>query len=222
MIKYIWQYMGINQTAKKKVKNRKPLMKRTLPEVIGLLLVVLGMIGFIASADLSIEKVEILINPAYQPSCNISPLLSCGSVMITPQASAFGFPNPFIGVAGFAIVVTAGMALLAGASFKRWFWLGLEAGTLFGVLFITWLQFQSIFVIEALCPWCMVVWTVTIPIFLYTTLYNLREKNIKVSKKYDSLVRFLQSNHANILIGWYLVIVLTILIKFWYYWSTLI
>lgn len=222
MIKYIWQYMGINQTAKKKVKNRKPLMKRTLPEVIGLLLVVLGMIGFIASADLSIEKVEILINPAYQPSCNISPLLSCGSVMITPQASAFGFPNPFIGVAGFAIVVTVGMALLAGASFKRWFWLGLEAGTLFGVLFITWLQFQSIFVIEALCPWCMVVWTVTIPIFLYTTLYNLREKNIKVSKKYDSLVRFLQSNHANILIGWYLVVVLTILIKFWYYWSTLI
>ncbi len=222
MIKYIWQYMGINQTTKKKIKNRKPFMKRTLPEVIGLLLVVLGMIGFIASADLSIEKVEILINPAYQPSCNISPLLSCGSVMITPQASAFGFPNPFIGVAGFAIVVTVGMALLAGASFKRWFWLGLEAGTLFGVLFITWLQFQSIFVIEALCPWCMVVWTVTIPIFLYTTLYNLREKNIKVSKKYDSLVRFLQSNHANILIGWYLVIVLTILIKFWYYWSTLI
>ena len=95
-------------------------MKRTLPEVIGLLLVVLGMIGFIASADLSIEKVEILINPAYQPSCNISPLLSCGSVMITPQASAFGFPNPFIGVAGFAIVVTVGMALLAGASLKRW------------------------------------------------------------------------------------------------------
>src|SRR6218665_3494184 len=91
-----------------------PFMKRTLPQVIGVLLVVLGMIGFLAAADLSIEKVALLKNPSYEPSCNISPLLSCGSVMITEQAEAFGFPNPFIGVAGFAIVTTFGMAVLAG------------------------------------------------------------------------------------------------------------
>lgn len=197
-------------------------MKQTLPQNIGVLLVVLGLIGFFAAADLSIEKVELLKNPDYQPTCNISPILSCGSVMVTPQAEAFGFPNQFIGIAGFAIVTTVGMAILAGARFKRWFWLGLQAGTVFGIGFVTWLQYQSIFNIGALCPWCMVVWAVVIPIFIYTTLYNLREKNIKLPKNWNKTVAFLQKNHANILVFWYLAIVLLILVEFWYYWSTLI
>lgn len=212
--------MSKNNTNKE--LDKKPFMKRTLPQVIGILLAVLGIIGFLASSDLSIEKVALLKDPSYEPSCNLSPLLSCGSVMVTKQAEAFGFPNPFIGIAGFAIVTTVGMAILAGASFKRWFWIGLQIGTLFGVLFVTWLQYQSIFVIGALCPWCMVVWSVTIPIFLYTLLYNLRESNITVSGGWKSVVNFAQKNHANILIFWYLAIALTILIKFWYYWSTLI
>ncbi len=200
----------------------KSFMKQTLPQNIGVLLVVLGLIGFFAAADLSIEKVELLKNPDYQPTCNISPILSCGSVMVTPQAEAFGFPNQFIGIAGFAIVTTVGMAILAGARFKRWFWLGLQAGTVFGIGFVTWLQYQSIFNIGALCPWCMVVWAVVIPIFIYTTLYNLREKNIKLPKNWNKTVAFLQKNHANILVFWYLAIVLLILVEFWYYWSTLI
>src|SRR5690606_15768571 len=116
---------------------------RKLPQVIGWLLVVLGFIGFFAAADLSIEKVQLLKNPDYQPTCNISPILSCGSVMATEQAEAFGFPNPFIGVAAFAIVLTVGMGVLAGAKYERWFWLGLQAGTVFGVLFVHWLMYQS-------------------------------------------------------------------------------
>lgn len=200
----------------------RTVKSRTLPQSIGLLLVVLGSIGFLAAADLSIEKVALLKDPAYQPTCNISPILSCGSVMATPQAEAFGFPNPFIGVAGFAIVITAGMALLAGAQFRRWFWLGLQAGTVFGVVFIHWLMYQSIFNIGALCPYCMVVWTVTIPAFWYVLLYNLRQKNIRISGRLSKLNDFAQKNHANILVFWYLAIVLTILVEFWYYWSTLI
>lgn len=201
---------------------KTPLFKRTLPQVLGMLLAVLGLIGFIASADLSIEKVALMQDPDYQPTCNISPILSCGSVMITPQAAVFGFPNPFIGVAGFAIVTTVGMALLAGAAFKRWFWLGLQAGTVFGVGFITWLQYQSIFVIDALCPWCMVVWAVTIPVFWYVLLYNLRERHIRVSGVWQRAADFAQKHHLDVLIGWYAVIFIVILYKFWYYWSTLI
>ena len=44
----------------------------------------------------------------------------------------------------------------------------------FGVVFVHWLIFQSLYVIGALCPYCMVVWAVTIPIFWYVTLHNLR------------------------------------------------
>lgn len=200
----------------------RTVKSRTLPQSIGLLLVVLGSIGFLAAADLSIEKVALLKDPTYQPTCNISPILSCGSVMATPQAEAFGFPNPFIGVAGFAIVITAGMALLAGARLRRWFWLGLQAGTVFGVVFIHWLAYQSIFSIGALCPYCIVVWMVTIPLFWYVLLYNLRQKNIRLSGRLSKINDFAQKNHANILVFWYLAIALVILVEFWYYWSTLI
>ncbi len=64
-----------------------------------------GVIGLAAAFTLTVEKIEILINPAYVPSCSINPVLSCGSVMITPQASVFGFPNPLIGIVAFTVVV---------------------------------------------------------------------------------------------------------------------
>jgi uncharacterized membrane protein len=185
-----------------------------------LLLVIGGTIGFLASFILTTEKIELLKNASYQPPCNISPIISCGSVMKTPQAEVFGFPNALIGIAGFAIVVTVGMALLAEAKFKRWFWLGLEAGTIFGVVFIHWLFFQSVYVIGALCPFCMIVWTVTIPIFLYTTLYNLQENYISKPKSLAKFIDIITRYHASILFLWYLAIITAILIRFWYYWVT--
>ena len=43
----------------------------------------------------------------------------------------------------------------------RWVWLGLNLGALFGFGFAIWLITQSLYVIGALCPWCMVVWAAT-------------------------------------------------------------
>lgn len=194
----------------------------TLPQTIAYILVVGGAIGFIAAFVLTLEKFALLKNPNYNPSCNISPLISCGSVMKTWQASAFGFANSLLGVAGFAVVITTGVAMLAGATFKRWYWRGLELGTIFGIGFVTWLASQSIFVIKALCPYCMVVWVAMIPIFIYTTLYNLRVGNIPTPARLKGLVAWAQRHHGDILISWYLVIILIILREFWSYWQTLL
>ena len=38
-------------------------------------------------------------------------------------------------------------------------------------------------VLNVLCPWCMVTWTVTIPTFWAVTLYNLKEGNIPVPER---------------------------------------
>jgi hypothetical protein len=107
------------------------------------------------------------------------------------------------------------MALLARASFKRWYWLGLQLGTIFGVLFVHWLAFQSIYRIGALCPYCLVVWVVTIPLFWYTTLYNVRHGYLP--GKISSLFQLLQSNHFIVLMLWYLIIVGLIFQHFWDY-----
>ena len=75
----------------------------------GVALTVGGAIGLAAAFTLAVDKYRILEDPTYQPSCNLNPVLSCGSVMITDQAQAFGFPNPLIGLVAFAIVVTIGV-----------------------------------------------------------------------------------------------------------------
>ncbi|WP_427893437.1 vitamin K epoxide reductase family protein [Kribbella sp. GL6] len=169
------------------------------------LLLVGGAAGLAAAMVLTVEKIQLLRDPTYVPSCSINPVLSCGSVMSTPQAEAFGFPNPLLGIAGFAILTTVGAALLAGAVLARWFWIGLQIGVTFGAVFVHWLIFQSLYRIGALCPYCLVVWAVTIPIFWYVTQYNLRKA------KY----------HAVVLTSWYVVVLALITQRFWSYRSGL-
>src|SRR3546814_9835172 len=133
-----------------------------------------GLLGLVAAVVLLVEKIALIEDPEYVPTCSINPVLSCGSVMNTAQAEVLGIPNPVIGVIGFTAVAMLGAALLAGARLHRWFWSAAQAGVTFGVVFVHWLIHQSLFVIGALCPSCMVVWAVTISIFWVTTLHNLR------------------------------------------------
>ena len=189
---------------------------------LGWLYTVGGLIGFVAAFTLLIEKIALLKDPSYVPSCSINPILNCGSIMRTDQAEVFGFPNPIIGLAGFAILATIGVALLAGASFQRWFWLGLQAGTVGGIVFVHWLIFQSLYRIEALCPYCMVVWVVTIPIFWYTTLHNIVTSRSGLSDAVGKATRLLGEYHAVVVTVWYLVITTLIAQRFWDYWSTLL
>ncbi|MRJ78243.1 Vitamin K epoxide reductase [Aeromicrobium sp. SMF47] len=142
---------------------------------LGWLLALGGAIGMLAAAILIIDKVKFLQEPDKALGCDINAFVSCGGVINTDQASVFGFPNPLMGVAGFAIVMTLGVLIAARVRLPDFVWLGLQAGAVFGIAFVTWLQSQSIYSIEKLCPWCMVVWSVMIPIFVWLTARNLRE-----------------------------------------------
>lgn len=141
---------------------------------LGWLLTIGGAIGLFSAAYLIIEKVNFLKDPGKALPCDINPIIGCGNVINTHQASVFGFPNPLMGVAGFAIVVTLGVLMIARVALPAFVWLGLQAGALFGIGLVTWLQFQSIYDIHGLCPYCMVVWTVMIAIFVWLTARNLR------------------------------------------------
>lgn len=186
------------------------------------LLLVAGSIGLLAAAVLLAEKIAILTDPGHVPSCSINPILNCGSIMRTDQAEVFGFPNPILGVAAFPVVVTTGVALLAGARLARWYWLGLQAGVTFGVGFIGWLAFQSLYRIGALCPYCMVVWVVVLPLFWYVTLSNATQGVLGTRVRDSRVVRFVREWHAPLLLMAYLVPVVLITIRFWSYWKTLV
>jgi uncharacterized membrane protein len=145
------------------------------PIGLALLLIVAGIAGWYAAFDLTLEKIQTLINPDYVPTCNISPLVTCGPNMASWQGSIFGFPNPVIGVAAFVAPIVVGVAILAGARFAKWFWVLFDLGFVAGIAFVAWLMVQSIFVLGTLCPYCMVVWAVVIPMFWYVTAFNLKE-----------------------------------------------
>lgn len=140
---------------------------------LGFWLVGAGLIALISSAILVYERLQIYIDAGHSTVCDINALLSCGTVMRTPQAEAFGFPNPFIGLVGFSIVVTIGAAMMAGAQFKKWFWVCMNIGLAAATAFIMWLWYQTTFQINALCLFCMIVWVMTITLFVKTTVRNV-------------------------------------------------
>ncbi|MFD9074483.1 vitamin K epoxide reductase family protein [Streptomyces lasiicapitis] len=142
---------------------------------LALLLVITGAAGLLASWIITLDKFELLKDPNFQPGCSINPVVACGSIMKSDQAEAFGFPNPMLGLAAYAVVIGVGMSLLGRARFPRWYWLTFNAGTLFGVGFCTWLMFQSLYRINALCLWCCLAWVATILMFWYVTAFNVRQ-----------------------------------------------
>jgi uncharacterized membrane protein len=188
--------------------------KASYPQT-ALILVVGGIIGIFASIELIIQKIAVLSNPDFVPNCDINPVLSCGSVISTEQASLFGFPNPVLGVIGFTIVIMFGALLFAGVELPRSMWLGLNLGALAGMVFVIWLVSQSLYVIGALCPWCMVVWAVTIPIFWQVTTDNLASNKLSLGKSLSEIIVTLKW----ILVGAsYLIIMALIFIRWQDFW----
>lgn len=176
-----------------------------------------GVIGELAAFVLAVEKIRQLQNPSYVPSCSINPVLSCGSVMLTKQASLFGFPNPLVGIAAFSVVIVTGVLAVAGVRLPRWYWAGLAGGTLLGAVFVHWLIYESLYEIGALCPYCMVVWVVTMALLIVVSSIALQPL-AGGSKVVYALYQWRWPLYA----VWITAIALLILDRFWSYWSTLI
>lgn len=175
-----------------------------------------GVIGLAASATLLVEKIEMLKDPKFVPSCSINPVLACGSVINTPQASVFGPPNPLFGIVAFAVVIVTGVLALGRVALPRWYWVGLMIGTGLGVVFVHWLAFESLFRIGALCPYCMVVWSVTVPLLVVVASIALSPLAS------NPLAHGLYQWRWPLVALWFTGILLLILVRFWDYWSTLI
>lgn len=201
----------------KKSSTDKGLAQRSLERVVAWILVIGGTLGLIAAFVISYDKDQLLQNASFSPNCDINPIISCGSVMKSEQGTAFGFPNPWVGLAAFGILLAIGMGIFAGAKYKRWYWLGLQAGTVFGLAFVHWLFFQSVYRIGALCPYCMVVWVVVITTFWYVLLFNIEQGFIRLPARLQSAGRFARRHHLDILFVWFLIIFVLIMQHFWYF-----
>lgn len=139
------------------------------------LLVLAGGLGFLASFTLIVDRIALWKNPDAQLSCSISATIDCAGVMLSPQSEILGFPNPLLGLPMFSAVVGIGVALLAHARFAAWFWVLLALSQVASAALVAWFIFQTLFRIQLLCPWCSLVWLVTVPLLFYTVAYALAE-----------------------------------------------
>ncbi|MGW9597522.1 vitamin K epoxide reductase family protein [Streptomyces chartreusis] len=181
-----------------------------------LMLVITGAAGLLAAWVITIDKFKLLENPDNVPGCNFNPVVSCGNIMKSDQASAFGFPNPMLGLVAYSIVICVGMSLLARAAFPRWYWLTCNAGTLFGVGFCTWLQFQSLYRINSLCLWCSLAWVATIIMFWYVTSFNVRNGFLPAPRRLKSFLGEFTWMLPALHIG---IIGMLILTRWWDFWT---
>jgi len=145
------------------------------PWILAIFLIVAGALGWWAAFSLTLDKFALLADPDAVLECNFSVLVQCGANLNSWQGEVFGFPNPLIGLGGFVAPIAVGVALLAGARFANWFWIAFNVGIAGALAFVIWLIGQSIFALFTLCPWCMLVWSVTIPLFWVVTLRNARD-----------------------------------------------
>jgi uncharacterized membrane protein len=180
---------------------------------LAVLLSVCGTVGLVASMMLTIDRFRLLQDPNTQLACNLSPFLACGPVMTSRAGALFGFPNPLLGIIGFTVVITTGAVLLAGARLPRWYWRGLQTGVLAAAVFITWLQTQTLYVIGALCLWCLLVWAITIPLVVAVTLHNLAAGYLGARLRRTG--RRLQPYTVTLVAVWYLLLIGAIALRFY-------
>jgi len=174
-------------------------------------MLVFGLLGLAASLALSIERMQQLENPAANLICNFNVLFNCGTVMQTWQAHVFGFSNSFIGLIGFVVVVTVAVAGLAKVKFPRPFMLAAQICYGLGLIFAYWLFFQSVYVIQVLCPFCLVVTFSTTLVFESLLRYNIRENNLYLPENvHKRLLGWLQKDYDKFLVAAWLVVIVAL------------
>ena len=87
-------------------------------------MVISGALGLLASFVLSIDAIKLAADPKADLGCNVNAVLNCGTVALSPQASLFGFPNAFLGIAAEAVVITVAVEILGRVVLPVFFFMG--------------------------------------------------------------------------------------------------
>ena len=149
---------------------RRAWRRRTSLEMI-----ISGSIGLFTSFVLSIEAWQLAADSSARFGCDISSVLSCSTVAQTWQARILGFPNAFLGIFFEAVVLAISVGIFAGVKFPRWYMLGTNLLYTIALFFAFWLFGQSYFIIQVLCPWCLLITLTTTLVFGGITRINIRD-----------------------------------------------
>lgn len=137
--------------------------------------IVAGVAGWTVSFLLYHEYVGQLSGGDALISCNISPVVTCGPNLLSPGGNLLGFSNSIIGLVLFTGPIFAAVSgLAAPEGLRTWFWRTFAVFVTGAFLLVHFFAYRSVFEYSSLCPWCMIIWLVTIPLFFSVAGWTLR------------------------------------------------
>jgi len=181
-----------------------------------ILMLIGGVAALTAAFVLTLEKFHLYENPDAVLSCSFNAVLNCSAVMQSWQASAFGFPNMLIGLIAFPVLITIATLGISGVKFPRWFLIAASIALALGTIFAYWLFFQSLYAIQVLCPWCLIVTTSMTIMFSSFLHFNLKENTFQLKEKLNKPIqRFLAGGyHQMVVLSWIALMVVLVLLQF--------
>ena len=144
-------------------------------------------VALVTSLILSAETLALARAPKKLLSCDFNSVVSCSRVAQTWQAEIvkFGelsFPNAFFGIAAESVFVTLAVIGMIRVRVPRWFAICTWLGGLCALVYAYWLFSQSMFVIHALCPWCIVLMFSTTMQFISLTHASVSSQKLLVKR----------------------------------------
>ncbi|WP_103062063.1 vitamin K epoxide reductase family protein [Actinomyces qiguomingii] len=183
------------------------------------LLIIGSVFGIGACWELMVSQISQLRQPGAGLVCDMSPLVSCGDSLNVWQGNLLGVPNSFIGAMAFAVLALIGLLLASGIALPRWVWWGLVAGTVAGIGFVAWFLAVSVLVFGKLCPFCTLIWAVTIPIATNTWAWAAQGGHLGLP---SGAVHRLVAARWWIAGAMYIAIAVIVLVAFWDGWAAML
>ena len=181
-------------------------------------------VALLTSFILAADTLYIARHPGTALNCDVNATLSCSAVAQSWQAEIIklgdlSFPNAFFGIAAESVFATIAVIGMARVAVPRWFAICTWWGGLAALAYSYWLTSQSLFVIEALCPWCLLLMASTTIQFMALTHATVTVRGLpRGDGRLDGLRRFLDSYYRpglDLLIDvvWVALIAAVILVK---------
>lgn len=184
--------------------------------IIPVTIIIFSITGLYSAFILTTEKIELLKNADRVLPCTVNIIINCASVMKSPQAEVFGFPNPILGLIGYSTMLTFGVSLLFSKTRAKVYILLTTLGSFLSVIFTYWLLSQSVYIIGSLCPYCLLSGISATNIFFALIYLNLKDGNfrpfirIDIDKRKSAFISIFGSS----IVLWYLLIITLIYLEF--------
>lgn len=180
-----------------------------------------AILSLLAAFVLSVEVITLARNPEAPLSCSVNVVVNCATVAKHATNELFGFPNSFIGMIAEPVVIIVAIAGLVGIRFPRRFMFVAQIFYTLGFIFAMYLFYVSMFIIQALCPWCLLVTLSTTFVFFSMTRYNIREDNLFLPKQLEkTLKHWVEKDYDKLLM--FIIVFVSIVLIFAKYGDSLI